>query len=87
MKGEGKMYQKQDTNDFIAFKSLFNQELQKAINNDDIEQIQYILKTTYDYETNNHFYDNVPIDLTVIKNLYNEFSNELEKEQFLMYKL
>lgn len=81
------MYVKQNTNDFIAFKSLFNKKLLKAVQDKNINKIKTILNTEYAYETNNNFYIQTKINLKIINDLLNKFNSEFNKDRLLVYKL
>lgn len=81
------MYKKQDINDFIAFRSLFDDEISDAIYNNDIEKIEKIMKVKYLYETENDFYIHTNINLKIINDLINDFTNEIKDNPFLIYKL
>lgn len=81
------MYKKQNTNDFAAFKSMFDSELLKAIENKNIEQIEEILNTKYKYEADNNFYTQVEIDLAEIEKISKILDEELKNNPSLIYKL
>lgn len=81
------MYQKQNTNNFIAFRSLFDRELLEAIDNNNINQITELLNTTYNIETENNYYESVPIDIQEISQNYHELVQEIENNPSLIYKL
>lgn len=70
---------KQDTNIFVAFKALYNQELLSAIDSEDVNRIEEILQTTYEYETKEGFYVKTPVDLKKIQEKHEVFVKEIEE--------
>ncbi|PAV30214.1 hypothetical protein CIL05_07035 [Virgibacillus profundi] len=81
------MYKKQDTNEFIAFKSLFNQNLHDALMDNDIAALMDMLHKDYKHETYNDFYNHTKINTKEIKEQYNQFMQDIANDPYLIYKL
>lgn len=80
-------YKKQTVNEFLAFKGLFDRELSEAIETENKEVMQHILENKYDYELENNFFVNVPINTHTIKSLHKLHISELENDPSLKFKL
>lgn len=79
------MYTKQNKNQFLAYKALYNRTLYNAIESDNLQVVETILHNEYQEETFHNFYTDCPIDLEAIKLHYKEQMDELNSNPDLLF--
>lgn len=77
----------QTVNEFIAFRTMFNTDLLKAVENRNIFQVKYILNATYKFETENGFFIKDRINFDSIKKISDELEREIKNNPSLIYNL
>lgn len=79
------MHTKQNKNQFLAYKALYNRTLHNAIQSDNLQLVDSILQSEYQEETYHNFYVDCPIDLAAIKLHYAEFMDEINNNPDLLF--
>lgn len=76
-------FDKMDTNSFIAYKSVFNKELNLEVNTENYDGVNEIVNEDYHEETEGNFYEKVEIDFEKIHVLYDKYAEqELEEDDW-----
>lgn len=78
---------KQNTNEFVAFRAMFNRRLYQALHEGAVHAVQAILEEEYAEETEGGFYVEVPLDMTEIRACYARMADEVAEDPSLEHKL